>query len=87
VITRLSYVLFFLSENCGATPPGNRRNILNKWKTKLHEGGTYIQPNQWLGNKRGLAKKETTDKTTGARQRGEGATKQQSNTTRKATEH
>jgi hypothetical protein len=77
-----------LNENRGATPPGNRRNILKKGnKTKLQEGGTYVRPNQWLGNERGLAKKETTDKTTGARQRREGATKQQSSTTRKATEH
>jgi hypothetical protein len=52
----------------GQRPPGNRRNILKREETKLQGGGTYVRPNQWLGNEEGLAKKETTaEKTTGAR--------------------
>jgi hypothetical protein len=49
--------LFFLNENCGVAPPGNRENILKKEETKLQRG-TYIRPNQWLGNEKGLAKKK-----------------------------
>jgi hypothetical protein len=79
-------VTFFLNENRGATPPGNRKNII-KEETKLQRGGTYARTNQQLGNEGGLAKRETTaEKTTGARG-GRGATQQQSSTTRKAIEH
>jgi hypothetical protein len=42
---------FFLNENRGATPPGNRNQILTEeTKVKLQRGGTYALPNQWLGN-------------------------------------
>jgi hypothetical protein len=41
---------FFERKPWGNTP-GNRRNIL-KEETKLQGGGTYVQPNQWLGNER-----------------------------------
>jgi hypothetical protein len=53
--------MFFLNENRGATPPGNRRNIL-KEETKLQEKGTYIRPNQRLGNERGLSKERNNRK-------------------------
>jgi hypothetical protein len=73
--------LFFERKPWG-NAPGNKKKYIKKEETKL-QGGTYVRPNQWLGNERGLAKKEKTDKITGARQKREGATKQQSSTTRK----
>jgi hypothetical protein len=51
----------FLNENRGATPPGNRRNIL-KEEAKLQEKGTYNRPNQRLGNERGLSKERNNRK-------------------------
>jgi hypothetical protein len=50
-----------LNENRGATPPGNRRNIL-KEEAKLQEKGTYNRPNQRLGNERGLSKERNNRK-------------------------
>jgi hypothetical protein len=47
-----------LNETRGATPPRNRKYILKKEEAKLQRGGTYIRPNQWLGNEKGLAKKK-----------------------------
>jgi hypothetical protein len=53
-----------LNENRGATPPGNRNHILTEEiKIKLQRGGTYTLPNQWLGNKGGQTKRETTAET------------------------
>jgi hypothetical protein len=58
------YLHFFLNENRGATPPGNRNHILTEEiKNKLQRGGTYALPNQWLGNEGGQAKRETTAET------------------------
>jgi hypothetical protein len=54
---------FFLNENRGATPPGNRNNILTE-ETKLQRGGNYARPNQRLGNEGGQAKRETTTEKT-----------------------
>jgi hypothetical protein len=55
---------FFLNENRGATPPGNRNHILTEEiKIKLQRGGTYTLPNQWLGNEGGQAKRKTTAET------------------------
>jgi hypothetical protein len=68
---------FFLNENRGATPPGNRNHILTEEiKIKLQRGGTYALPNQWLGNEGGGKQREKQQ-----------LKQQQSNTTRKAKEH
>jgi hypothetical protein len=50
-----------LNENRGATPPGNRRNILKR-VDKVTRKGTYIRPNQRLGNERGLSKERNNRK-------------------------
>jgi hypothetical protein len=43
--------LFFLNENRGATPPGNRKQIITEeTNVKLQRGGTYALPNQRLSN-------------------------------------
>jgi hypothetical protein len=39
----------------GQRPPAAEYII--KEETKLQRGRTYIRPNQWLGNEKGLAKK------------------------------
>jgi hypothetical protein len=40
----------------GQRPPAT--GYIKKEEAKLQRGGTCIRPNQWLGNKKGLAKKK-----------------------------
>jgi hypothetical protein len=67
MVVKLGDHVVFLNGNRGATPPGNRNNIITE-ETKLQRGGTYARPNQRLGNEGGQAKRETTaEKTIRAR--------------------
>jgi hypothetical protein len=70
---------FFLNENRGATPPGNKIKI----EEKELQRRTYSRPNQWLGSKEDRLK----TKITKMKQRGGGAKQQKSSTTGNVTEH
>jgi hypothetical protein len=54
----LFWLLIFFERKPWGNAPRNRKYILKKEEAKLQRGGTYIRPNQWLGNEKGLAKEK-----------------------------
>jgi hypothetical protein len=57
-------------------PPWQQEIYIKKEEAKLQRGGTYVRPNQWLGNERGQAKKKQQTRLQGLGREGRG---QQSN--------
>jgi hypothetical protein len=74
---RLIYTFFFERKPWGNAPPSRQQEIyIKKEEAKLQRGGTYVRPNQWLGNERGQAKKKQQTRLQGLGREGRG---QQSN--------